>query len=451
MTMQSIWLTTFLPLLVAPLLGYQDGVRDPGSPAGRPNVLLIISDDQAWTDFGFMGHEALETPRLDRLAAESLTFTRGYVAAPLCRPSLASILLGLHPHQHGITGNDPRLPAELPPGSSSRTRPELASLYETLMHRIEEHPGVASLLVHEGYLALQTGKWWEGSYRRGGFTHGMTHGDPQRGGRHGDEGLAISRQGLGPIPAFLDEVREREKPFFIWHAPFLPHTPHDPPARLLEKYAARTESEHVARYWAMCEWFDETCGELLDLIDERGLRDDTLVLFVTDNGWIQRADAEGFAARSKRSPYEGGVRTPILLRWPGRLAPRRDDATLVSSVDLAPTILRACGVEPPSSMTGLDLLDPGALRERDAVFGAAYQHDVLDVDDFTASLEARFVVHGDWKLLVQRGEDRPAGRVELYNLRDDPFETAELAAQEPARVATLSKLMDGWWPGRMDK
>ncbi|NNM29161.1 MAG: sulfatase-like hydrolase/transferase, partial [Akkermansiaceae bacterium] len=128
----------------------------PAAPGG-PNVLLIISDDQAWTDYGFMGHPAIETPRLDRLAGESLTYTRGYVAAPLCRPSLASIMLGLHPHQHGITGNDPRLPAGKK--RAERANPELAPVYETMMHRIEEHPTIAGLLGKNGYLSFQTGKW----------------------------------------------------------------------------------------------------------------------------------------------------------------------------------------------------------------------------------------------------------------------------------------------------
>src|SRR5207253_6701648 len=125
----------------------------------------------------------------------------------------------------------------------------------------------------------------------------------------------------------------------------------------------------VAKYWANCEWWDETCGELLDYLDKQGLSDNTLVVYVTDNGWIQNPTANNFAPRSKRSPNEGGIRTPIVLRWPGKLAPRRDEQTLVSTIDLAPTILAACGVMPTTEMRGINLLDvaAGKSSSRDAV------------------------------------------------------------------------------------
>src|SRR5690606_33882598 len=106
---------------------------------------------------------------------------------------------------------------------------------------------------------------------------------------------------------------------------------------------------HTARYWAMCEWFDETCGTLLDHLDTRGLTENTLVIYVTDNGWIQDPEAPSYAPRSKRSPYDGGLRTPILIRWPAKLAPTRIEKP-VSSLDIAPTVLRACGLEPSEAM-----------------------------------------------------------------------------------------------------
>jgi uncharacterized sulfatase len=414
--------------------------------ADWPNVLLIISDDQAWTDYGFMGHPHVRTPNLDTLASESLTYTRGYVTAPLCRPSLASIFSGKYVHQHGITGNDPRVPPDK--RRRGRADPELAPVYETLMDRIDDDPGIAHLLGEAGYLTLQTGKWWEGDPRqRGGFTHAMTHGDPARGGRHGDAGLAIGREGIEPIVEFIAEATRRDKPFFIWHAPFLPHTPHNPPARLLDKYTGKSDSAFVDRYWAMCEWFDETCGELLDHLDEQGLRESTIVLYVTDNGWIQDAGSGRFAARSKQSPYEGGVRTPVMIRWPGTVAPRRDDRTLVSAVDLAPTVLAACGLEVPESMTGLDLRDTAALNGRDAVFGAAYDHDVLDVADPNRSLKTRFVVSGDWKLLVPNPRVLPDAAIELYKVSVDPTERLDLAARYPDEVTRLAAKLDTWWPG----
>jgi arylsulfatase A-like enzyme len=301
---------------------------------------MILSDDQAWTDYGFMGHPTIKTPHLDKLATESATFVNGYVPTSLCRPSLATLISGLYPHQHKISGNDP------PTKQTDRG--------EMLRH-IRRIPKLPALLSDAGYVSFQSGKWWEGNFKEGGFTAGMTHGDPAKRGRHGDEGLKIGRDGLDPIWAFLDETKG--KPFFLWYAPMMPHQPHTPPERLLAKYQSPDRPMELAKYYAMCEWFDETCGALLDGLERRNLAENTLVVYVTDNGWIQKtAESElpadwknPFAPKSKRSPYDGGLRTPIMLRLPGKIEPAKYE-TLVSSVDLAPTILHACGLTPPSEM-----------------------------------------------------------------------------------------------------
>ena len=197
-----------------------------------PNIVLIISDDQSWTDFGFMGHETIKTPNLDKLAKESVTFRRGYVPTALCRPSLMTLVTGLHAHQNNVTGNDPARTKQ----NASHAEKSGKEARELLISNIDKHPTVPRLLKEKGYLSFQCGKWWEGSYQRGGFTHGMTRGYPKQGGRHGDDGLKIGREGMGPINDFIDTAVEAEKPFFIWYAPFLPHTPHTPPERLLKKY-----------------------------------------------------------------------------------------------------------------------------------------------------------------------------------------------------------------------
>ncbi len=396
--------------------------------AKPPNMVLIISDDQAWTDFGFMGHETIQTPSLDRLARESAVFTRGYVPDSLCRPSLATIISGLYPHQHKIVGNDP------PKGTNRRK----------MLKHVQAMPSLPRILGKQGYRSFQSGKWWEGNYRRGGFTHGMTHGDPKRKGRHGDEGLKIGRNGMEPI---FDFIRESgDTPFFVWYAPFLPHTPHNPPERLLKKYQQPGRSIHVARYYAMCEWFDETCGELLDFLDENQLAGNTLVAFVTDNGWIQRTDSGRFAPKSKRSQYDGGLRTPIMLRWPGRISPGKNE-TLASSIDLAPTILRACGVKPPSELPGIDLISVanGTPAERKAIFGEIFEHDVADVDDPAASLLYRWMIMGRWKLIVPK---KTGAAVELYDLIADPHETKNLADENRDKVGELRKHLNAWWSGR---
>jgi uncharacterized sulfatase len=258
--------------------------------ATAPNIVFIISDDQAWTDYGFMDHPLIQTPRLDELAARSALFTRGYVPTALCRPSLATMITGLYSHQHKISGNDPSVTLAAPASA------EYAELRRQLIGHIDRQPTVPKLLAQRGYLSHQSGKWWEGPYQRGGFTHGMTRGFPEPGGRHGDDGLAIGRQGLQPVVDFVDHAVREAKPFFLWYAPFLPHTPHNPPERLLAKYRDRVDSLHVAKYYAMCEWFDETCGELMDLIEAKGLTDKTLFVYVGDNGWIQDPQSSKHAA-----------------------------------------------------------------------------------------------------------------------------------------------------------
>ncbi len=386
-----------------------------------PNVLLIISDDQAWTDYGFMGHPHIRTPNLDRLAAESLTFTRGYVPSSLCRPSLATIITGLYPRQHKIVGNDPApAPSEADP--TGRNSVEYRRRRQAMIDHMKHLDTLPRWLGRAGYVSHQSGKWWEGSYQVGGFTEGMTQGFPQPGGRHGDEGLKIGRQGLAPVLDFIRRAKQNEKPFFVWYAPFLPHTPHNPPERILKHYRSRSDSLPIAKYWAMCEWFDETCGELLGFLDDQQLSRDTLVVYVTDNGWINRSDRSAYAPRSKRSPYEGGIRTPIMFRQPGRIAPKRDDTTLASSIDLAPTILKACELDIPKDLPGLDLLDQQARDSRGAILGEIYSHDVVDIDNPSASLLYRWIIQDPWKLIVPNPARLPDARVEAYRILDDPHE-----------------------------
>ncbi len=410
-----------------------------------PNILLIISDDQAWSDYGFMGHPEIQTPNLDRLASEGLLFRYGYVPTSLCRPSLATIITGLQPHQHQITGNDPVRPAGV-----TRQDPDYQQLNEQLINRIEQVPTLPRLLAQAGYLSFQNGKWWEGHFRRGGFTHGMTHGNPERGGRHGDEGLKIGREGLKPIFDFIEQTGD--KPFFIWYAPFLPHTPHTPPDRLLEKYLSTDHPVELSRYYAMCEWFDETVGELLEYLDEKGLGTNTLVLFVTDNGWIQRTPSDilpsgwnfGFTPRSKRSPNEGGIRTPIIVRRPGT-APVKQIDTPVSSIDIAPTILESVGLSRGPQMGGVNLLDPVEVAHRKQVFGAVFTHDIMDISDPVASLKHRWIIQGRWKLIVPHSVNIRDAEIQLYDIVSDPGETNNDATERPGRVRELYDLIQQWW------
>ena len=354
-----------LVLLLCFICGVVPSATAQDRPGQPPNILLIISDDHSWTDYGFMGHPHIRTPHLDRLARESRLFPRGYVPASLCSPSLASILTGRYPHQHKVVCNDPPRPEETTRANFYKTA-SFREGRERLADFIEETPTLPRLLATRGYLSLQTGKWWQNHPSRGGFTHGMSHGDEVRGGRHGDLGLEIGRKGLQPVYDFIQTAQEQKKPFFIWYAPFLPHSPHNPPEHLLKKYEPLAPSIHVARYWAMVEWFDQTCGELLDHLRKNNLEGDTVVAYVADNGWIQSLDNPRFAPRSKQSPHDGGLRTPIMLHWPGRISPAKIEPP-VSSIDLMPTLLKIAGVSPPEDLPGIDLLGEGAVQKREAV------------------------------------------------------------------------------------
>ena len=434
--------------------------RVPAAASQPPNIVLIIADDQAWTDYGFMGHPPIETPHLDRLSQRSAVFTRGYVPTALCRPSLATLITGLYAHQHKISGNDPALLPSMTGGRRRGSEPEeYRKLREKLISHIDRHPTLPRLLAERGYVSHQSGKWWEGNYRRGGFTDGMTRGFPEPGGRHGDDGLKIGREGMEPVFDFVDQAVEDKKPFFVWYAPFLPHTPHNPPQRLFDKYKAKgVESDHVARYYAMVEWFDETCGQLIEHLDRRGVSDNTLIVYVGDNGWIQKRDGNGFAPRSKQSPYEGGTRQPTMFCWPGVIQPGDRGSQLCSSVDIAPTVLAAAGARIPADLPGynlLPILKSGEPTPRREVFGEGFAHDVADIDNPEASLLYRWVINGKWKLLLtydgQLGRyaanhPRTETRPQLYDLQADPHEKHNLAAEHPETVAALAKKIEAWWP-----
>ena len=424
---------------------------DGGAAEPPPNIVLILSDDQSWTDYGFMGHPDIKTPNLDRLAKQSATFSRGYVPTALCRPSLMTLITGLYSHQNLVTGNDPANTPENRQHAVDMGK----DVRELLISNIDKHPTVPRMLAEKGYVSFQSGKWWEGSFQRGGFTHGMTRGFPLKGGRHGDDGLKIGREGMRPVNDFIDTAIEAKKPFFIWYAPFLPHTPHNPPQRILKKYQQQGRSESIAKYYAMCDWFDETCGQLLDRLDEKGIADNTLVIYVTDNGWIQDPDSRSYTIRSKRSPYEGGIRTPIMFRWPGKVKPA-DRTELCSSIDIVPTILAAAGAEAPKNLPGLNLLpslQTGDAIERNTIFGESFAHDIADIENPAASLLYRWVIRGNVKLLLTY-DGRP-GKMkfppvddapQLYDLHADPHEKVNIADSRKELAEELSTLLEDWYP-----
>jgi len=440
-------MTRMLFSLMLCLLGISVAVAEDS----RPNIVFILSDDQGWEDYGFMGHSDIKTPHLDKLASESLLFRRGYVAAPICRPSLASMITGLYPQQHDIISNDIQ---------QNENRHKLDEVRREKFHRL---PSFIRMLTDNGYLAHQSGKWWEGHWSDGGFTAGMTIGDPKKRGRHGDAGLVIGRQGLKPVTDFIDHAFQEKKPFFLWYAPFLPHSPHNPPQRLLKKYQQDGRAADVAKYYAMCEWFDETCGELVGYLDQKNIRDNTAVIYICDNGWAapstmashsDQSRWKSYALKSKASPYELGIRSPVMIQWPGHLE-AKDSPDLAHAIDLFPTIAAIAGLDAPANLPGINLLDEEARSNRDTVYGVTHSSHFAIPGQPHKTLQYLWCIHDNWKLLVRfHGKDVERHLalhdwdkepVQLYDVVDDPHETKNLAEAHPEVTAKLKKMITTWY------
>ncbi len=406
--------------------------------ATRPNVILILSDDQGFTDYGFMGHKVVRTPNIDRMASQSLLYTRGYVM-PVCSPSLACLLTGRLPHAHGITGND--LSKEAAAEIHTKGKADRSPLSHRLLSNSVILPKVLS---EAGYLTFQTGKLWNVTAEEVGFTSGMTNKE----GRHGGDGLDIGRKTMKPIFDFMDKAQSEKKPFFVWYAPMMPHQPHNPPKEYLAHYEGKGLSKNAEQYYAMCEWFDKTCGELDDYLNQKHLADNTVIIYMADNGW----DAEQ-GNRAKLSPYEMGIRTPMFVRWPGKVKPLRDDETLASIIDFAPTVLTLCGLKVPADLPGLDLLNHTAMTARKSIFVEAYTHDIADLAHPSKSLVTEVIINGWSKLLIpgtvspDKAYTSAPKTIELFDLKSDPLEKKDLAAERPDKVSRLKALQTAEWNG----
>ncbi|MGB0259489.1 MAG: sulfatase-like hydrolase/transferase, partial [Coraliomargarita sp.] len=360
-------------------------------------------------------------------------------------PSLASLVSGVYPHQNGIRGNDPVPPKGLSKGilkkpGNEAQKAQWVDMRNRMTAPMANAPSMVQLLKQNGYATLQTGKWWEGNPLDHGFTDAMTHGDPRRGGRHGDQGLLIGRKTMQPFVDFVAKAQQNDQPFFVWYGVFLPHTPHNAPERFVNKYKDIAPDESTAKYWANVDWFDETCGELVDHLKEQGLYENTIFVYTCDNGWLPDPERVGREMRSKREPTEMGIRTPIFVTHANSIKPQRETEILASNIDVATTILLACGITPPDTMSGLDLRDSKALAKRDRIFVDVYAHDSnLDqLDDLDSGLTARVVIDG-WDKLIARPDAK-----EYYDLKNDPDDRNDIAAQNPEKVERLSKLIDEW-------
>jgi arylsulfatase A-like enzyme len=384
----------------------------------RPNVVLVIGDDLGWQDYGFMGSEVVQTPTLDRLAAEGTVFETGYVPASVCRPTMRTLLSGLHPLQwkHRVEELAARGTAIEP---------------QTEVRAIETQP---RLLAAAGYATFQAGKLWEGeTFRDAGFTHGTKRRAPA-GFALDRASLRLMRVTMEPLRRFLDQA---PRPFYIWLAPLLPHQPHDPPERLLARYDPGLAPAARA-YYANVTRFDEGVGELVAMLRERDLLASTLIVYLADNGWS--VDPE----RGKHTLHESGLRTPVLFSWPGHVKAQRLAPGLVDAADVVATIFDYAGVEPPAESLGRSLrpvLEGRSEAVRDAVFGRRdFLRDPESTGDVLAVVPGgRFARTARWHYIWWID-----GREELYDVLADPAERNDVSPEHADVCRELQQRIAAW-------
>ena len=473
------------------------------SAAERPNVVVFLVDDMGWMDSQPYGSAYYDTPAMTRLARESMRFTQAY-AQPLCSPTRASLLTGMSPARHGITsatGHQPPARRTLPEAGP----PSQALLYPTSQTFLEpEAVTLAEALKAAGYRTGHFGKWHLGltephwPERQGfdvafhaqpsagppgnyfspygvappGTDQSAARGKPHRGTiTDGPPGEYITDRLTDEAIAFLEA--NKDCPFFLnlWHHGV--HGPWGHKEALTERYASRTDPtgrQDNPLMASMLKSVDESLGRVLAKLDELGLAENTIVLFTSDNGGnVHSMTAEesgrkrtvetpavasyrkwaGMKPPTNNAPlrdgkgrlYEGGIRVPLMVRWPGRVAAGSTSDAVVGCVDVFPTLLELAGIDRAAAAPG------------QPCDGVSYGPVLTGTG--TLSREAYFVWfphlapgvvvrRGDWKL-IRRFEPRPAdyeGLHELFNLRDDPSETTNLAKDRPGVVKELDALID---------
>ena len=421
--------------------------------AAPPNVVLFLVDDMGWRDLGCQGSEIFETPAADRLAAEGVRFTQAYAACPVCSPSRAALMTGKTPARVGFTGHitatgKHRYPPEgriIPPDDNLNL-----PLTETT---------IAETLRAAGYATASVGKWhlggpdyWPGEHGFDVNVAGHTHGspssywfpylNPEQPWNSDMPNLAGGRKGEYLTERLTDEAirfieRYRERPFFLYMSHYAVHVPLQAPPALVEKYErklARRPAPVNPIYAAMVETADTSLGRLLDAIDRLGLADDTLVLFTSDNGGLADVTDNRPLRAGKGFLYEGGVRVPLLARWPGRAPAGKTSDVPVIGADLFATIAEAAGAEAASAADSRSLV-PLLTGEAQTLKGDLYWY--YPHYSPQAKQPGAAIRSGNWKLI----EHYDPPRVELFDLGADPGENRDLAADRPeVRDRLLEKL-----------
>ena len=435
------------------------GLAAPRAAALPPNIVLFYADDLGYTDLGCQGSDFYETPNIDRLAREGMTFTQAYAAAANCAPSRASLMSGLYTPRHGVftVGNSDR--------GKSAHRKLIPIKNDTVLPR--RFPTVARALQKAGYHTAVAGKWhispdptnygFETNF--GGLTWGApkSYFSPYRNPNlpDGPKGEHLPARLANDVCGWIRRVRQEatpaaKSPFFLYFPFYSVHTPIQARKDLIAKYQDKKPGAHHthARYAAMIEAMDLAVGQVLGLLDELGLAKNTLVVFTSDNGPHGGVSNAKPLRGSKGMFYEGGIREPFLVRWPGTIEAGSRCTTPIHQVDLYPTFAALAGADLPPLLDGVDLqplftgksIAPRPLFWHFPAYLQGYGQDLGSPFRHFRTTPCGVVREGTWKL-IEYFED---GALELYNLAQDPQEHTNLAASEPARRDALHALLKDW-------
>ncbi|MFT7633193.1 MAG: arylsulfatase A [Mariniblastus sp.] len=444
-----VLLVLFLPSLV-----FAEGNERPSSHP--PNIVLIMADDMGWKDLHCYGNENLDTPNLDQLAREGVRFTDAYSASPVCTPTRAAMMTGESPARLNITNHAPGHPNNFQkPGTSIQTPTWQRNLP---LDRVT----LAEQLKANGYATAFVGKWH--------LSHQLkAPGEPaEMDLRPEHQGFDINIGGcsFGGPPSYFEPYKNptikpkkdgdylpdrcarectdfieanRERPFFLCWWNYSVHYPFQAPAELIKKYEARQgPGIENPTYAAMLEGMDSAIGSVIKAIDSNGLSDRTLVIFTSDNG--------PFAANvkplrgEKGHLYEGGIRVPMMVRWPNTIGKNRQDATPVISMDVHATILDAAGIKPdptnvPDGVSLLPMLKSEEKLQRDAIYFHYPNYAFHKKNRLGSAIRS-----GNFKLLHFYDDDS----IELYDLTNDISESKNLAKHDPETAERLRQKLELW-------
>ena len=418
--------------------------------SSQPNIVFIMIDDLGWMDLACQGNQLVETPSIDRLAQQGMRFTDNYAAAPVCSPTRAAIMTGKAPARLRITNHLP---------DQKRFTPNDAALLpaECVDHLPLEQTTVAELLKRSGYATAFIGKW-----------HLSPRGNAAFHPEHQGFDINIGGCDFGGPPTFFDPYRiptltdrekgeylpdrladetiafmkqHRDQPFFLCLWNYTVHWPMEAPEPLIEKYKDRTgPGLNDTRYGAMIEAMDIAIGKILKQIDELSLSDNTLVVFTSDNGAFGGVGDNRPLREEKGYLYEGGIRVPLIVRWPGVVAPSTVCREPTISMDFFPTLLEAANaqgdVNPDrDGISLMPLLRGSASLNRDAIYFHYPNYAFHQGNRLGSAVRA-----GEYKL-IEYFDD---GSTELYNLKRDISETQDLSEQFPDQERHLRELLHAW-------